>query len=108
VVYTWSLEGLSVNHQVLRRYFLISYVVRGLKECRATHHMLEGKINFDSSWVSPEWPSSSVVEVPEPMLPWKIHHVILFASAVKNKKEDTGREGKEKEHVSPIIECDPF
>lgn len=37
------------------------------------------------------------------MLSWKIHHVILFASAVKIK-QDRGREGKEKEHVSPIIE----
>lgn len=67
--------------------------------------MLEGKIDFDSSWVWPKWPSSSAVEVSEPMLPWKIHHVILFSSAVKNHKKGTGGEGEEKEHVNPVIEC---
>lgn len=62
-----------------------------------TSHVGRETKRFDSSWVSPKWPSSSVVEVPEPMLPWKIHHVILFAGAVTSRK-DRGREGKEREH----------
>lgn len=62
------------------------------KEWKATHHRLGKDMGGKScsSRVSPKWPSSSVVEMPEPMLPWKIHHVILFASAVQWKED--GRE----------------
>lgn len=66
---TQDLEGLSVR-QVLHLCFLISDAVRGVsKNQEGTHCTLEREINLDSSWVSPKRPSSSVVEVPEPMLP---------------------------------------
>lgn len=55
------------------------------RQWKAILHMMAGIIHVTSSWVLSQRPPSPVVEMPETMLPWKIHHIILFASAVKSK-----------------------
>lgn len=97
-IYLWENKSLVISsqcgkvvHSVLRRAFSESLCPSQKFpdiRCSARFQRMEsntshvGRKNkfFDSSWVSSKWPSSSVVEVPEPMLPRKIHHVILFAS----------------------------
>lgn len=96
VVDTCSREGVSVS---LSQTFPDIRCSEGFRrmESNTSHVGKEKKIDFfDSSRVSSKWPSSSVVEVPEPVLAWKIHHVILFASAVKIKRETGGGGGRKR------------